>query len=64
MSKASEYATKGKRPTFTFSGAEKAHVTDSGDCSITGSSILYPTEALALAKWIIDTFTDYPDAAR
>lgn len=56
MSKASEWADTPKpvRPAFADGIAERAYVTDDGKLFL--QAILEPSQALALGRWILDTF--------
>lgn len=55
MSKASDFATKGAQPTFQ-DGIHEARVTVYGQMEIDDHRVWSPQEALALARWILDTF--------
>ena len=58
MSKASEWAKTERptRPAFVLGIGEKAYVDDDGKLFTMG--IFEPSQALELARWILDTFGD------
>ena len=62
MSKASEYvkaATSAPaRPTFMAGIVNKAHVDDDGRLFVMAT--FEPSQAVAFARWILDTFGDEP----
>ena len=59
MSKASEYAKQVNNLIFTINGATIAFVSASGHFDIR-QHLMADSQAIELAKWIIETFSDNP----
>lgn len=58
-----EYERLDKEYEFRAGDECVAYVDDDGDCVLPDATTLIPEEALALARWLFDVFTDPNDKA-